>query len=182
MYWVYAYEGEEVYEMKKTLFFFGLVSVLSVALVASSPYAAGTKGRGGFMELNSFNLAGAAVKNSHGKVVGIVNEVMVDSGGHAFAVVNHWASDLSRWYYDLSRWDYDLYREGGVDTPVPFEELRISQTKGGQDTVFLKTDMEHLDFAPYLDPIKKETRQDEANIYEYYGVQPYWTQGGGSSK
>jgi hypothetical protein len=122
----------------------------------------GTPGRGTFMEVDSRDVVGAAVKDSCGKVVGIVNEIMVDSGGHAFAIVNHG--------------DYDLYGEGGVNTPVPFQELRISQTKTGQDTVVLKTDTEHLDFSPYLDPLKLESRRYEASIYEYYGIQPYWTQ------
>jgi sporulation protein YlmC with PRC-barrel domain len=133
------------------------------------PYWTQTKtGKSPFMELNSLNLVGAAVENSCGKVVGIVNEVMVDSGGHAFAVINHG--------------DSDLYGESGVNTPVPFQELQISKTKGGQDIVFLKTDMEHLDFAPYLNPLKTKGRQFEANIYEYYGIQPYWTRSGELSK
>jgi len=129
---------------------------------------AGTMGKGGFMELNSLNLVGTAVENSCSKVIGIVNEVMVDSEGHAFAIVNHG--------------DYDLYGESGVNTPVPLQELQISRTKGGRDIAFLKTDMEHLDFAPYLNPTKKFDRQREANIYEYYGIQPYWTENGASAK
>ena len=128
----------------------------------------GSAGKSEFMEFNSSNLVGAAVEDSCGKVVGIVNEVMVDSGGHAFAVINHG--------------DYDLYGESGVNTPVPFEEIRISQRRGGQDIVFLKTDMEHLDFAPYLDPTKTNNRQYEAKIYEYYGIQPYWRENGARAK
>jgi hypothetical protein len=122
--------------------------------------AAGTMGKSRFMEVNSFDLVGAAVENSCGKVEGIVDEVMVDSGGHAFAVVNHG--------------DYDLYGDSGTNTPVPVQELRIVTTKGGQYAVVLKTDMEHLDFAPYLSPLTKINRQYEASIYEYYGIQPYW--------
>jgi len=128
----------------------------------------GSPGKSGFMELNSFDLVGAPVEDSCGNIVGIVNEVMVDSAGHAFAVINHG--------------DYDLYGESGVNTPVPFEEIRISRRKDGQDIVFLKTDMEHLDFAPYLDPTKTNNRQYEANIYEYYGIQPYWTENGARAK
>ncbi len=128
----------------------------------------GTPTKGRFMQVDSRDLVGAAVENSCGKVVGIVNEVMVDSGGHAFAVINHG--------------DYDLYGDGGVNTPVPFQELRIFQKKDGQDIAFLKTDMEHLDFAPYLDPLMMNSRQYEANMYEYYGIQPYWTRNGESSK
>jgi ribosomal 30S subunit maturation factor RimM len=130
------------------------------------PYGvrSGTPAKGTFMEVDSRDLVGAAVEDSCGKVIGVVNEVMVDSRGHAFAILNHG--------------DYDLYGEGGANTPVPFEELQISQTKGGQDIVRLKTDTEHLDFAPYLDLTKINSRQYEANIYEYYGIQPYWTQRG----
>jgi hypothetical protein len=154
--------------MNRTIYMLVLVSFLSLGLLASNSYAAGTTGRSGFMIFNSSDLIGAPVKDSHGEFMGIVNEVMVDSGGHSFAVVNHG--------------DYDLYGEGGVNTPVPFRELRISKTKSGQDIVFLKTDLEHLDFAPYLDPLKTNSRRYEANIYEYYGIRPYWTRSSELSK
>ena len=153
---------------KTTIYMLALVSFLSLGLVNSNSYAAGTTERSGFIMFNSSDLIGAPVKDSHGELMGIVNEVMVDSGGHAFAIVNHG--------------DYDLAGSGGINTPVPFQKLQISQTKAGQDTVVLKTDMEHLDFAPYLDPLKMTSRQYEANIYEYYGIQPYWTQSGELSK
>jgi hypothetical protein len=149
--------------MNKTVFMLALVSFLSLGLVASNSYAAGTTGGSGFMMFNSYDLIGAPVKDSHGEI-GFVDEVMVDSGGHALAVINHG--------------DPDLYGESGVNTPVPFQELQISQTKAGQDIVCLKMDTEHLDFAPYLDLTKINSRQYEANIYEYYGIQPYWTQRG----
>ena len=135
------------------------------------PYWTGsrTAGKGEVKEFNSHNLVSAAVENSCGKVTGIVNEVMVDSGGHAFLVINHG--------------DYDIFGENGVNTPVPFQELRISKTKDGQDIVILKTDTEHLDFAPYLGyPLQTNSRQYEASIYEFYGIQPYWTRSGGLSK
>jgi PRC-barrel domain len=154
--------------MNKTTYIFVLVLFLSLGLLGSNSYAAGRTGRSGFMMFNSSDLIGAPVKDSHGEFMGIVNEVIVDSGGHTFAVINHG--------------DYDLYGDGGVNTPVPFQELRISHAKGGQYTVVLKTDMEHLDFAPYLDPLKTNNRQYEANIYEYYGIQPYWTRSGELSK
>jgi ribosomal 30S subunit maturation factor RimM len=154
--------------MNKTVWMLMLVALMSLGLIVSNSYAAGTTGRSGLMIFNSYDLIGATVKDSHGELMGIVQEVMVDSGGHAFAIVNHG--------------DYDLYGVSGVNTPVPFQELQISQTKGGQDMVVLKTDMEHLDFAPYLDPTKRFDRKTEANIYEYYGIQPYWPQGSTAAK
>ncbi len=154
--------------MNKTMFMLVLVSFLSVGLLVSNSYAARTAGRSGFMMFNSSDLIGASVKDSYGYLTGIVNEVMVDSAGHAFAIVNHGEADL--------------YGENGVNTPVPFQELRISRTKGGQDIVILKIDMEHLDLAPYLDPLHMNSRQYEANIYKYYGIAPYWTENGVGSK
>ncbi len=150
--------------MNKTVLMLTLVVFMSVGLIVSNSHAAGTTGRSRLMVFNSYDLIGATVKDSHGGPIGIVQEVMVDSEGHAFAIVNHG--------------DYDLYGVSGVDTPVPLQELQIAQTKGGRDTAILKTDMEHLDFAPYLDPTKRFDRKTEANIYEYYGIQPYWMENG----
>ena len=158
--------------MKKTLLVFVLVSVLSLRLLASNSYAAGTMGRSGFMMFDSSNVVGAPVKDSNGKMVGFVDEVMVDSGGHALAVIYHATAAAE---------DPFLYGDG-ENTPVPFQELTISKAKGGQEAVLLKTDLTHLDFAPYLDPLKMESRQYEASIYEYYGIQPYWTWSGTSGK
>ena len=93
---------------------------------------------------------------------------MVDSRGHAFAVVNHG--------------DDDLYGEGGVNTPVPFEALRIYRTKSGAESAVFTTDAEHLDFAPFLDSTKIGNRQYEADIYGYDGIQPYWTEASSCSK
>ena len=150
--------------MKRLFYLAVLVSFLSFGLIASISYAAGTMGKRGLMSFNGLDLIGASVRDSHGEYLGIVNEVMIDSGGHAFAIVNHG--------------DYDLYGESGVNTPVPFEALRISETKSGKEKIVFKMDAEHLDFAPYLDPTKGLDRQREANIYEYYGIQPYWTENG----
>ena len=148
--------------MNKTLLMLALVSFLSLGLLASGSHAARTTGRSGFMMFNSRDLIGAPVRDSHGELMGVINEVMVDSEGHALAVLNHGDSDLTG--------------SAGINTPVPFEELRISETKAGKEIVALKTDMEHLDFAPYLDPFRMDSRRYEASIYEYYGISPKWTQ------
>jgi hypothetical protein len=148
--------------MNKILLIFGLVAVLSVGLFVPGSHASRTTGRDGFKPVNNSKLIGAAVEDTCGKVIGVVNEVMVDSRGHAFAVINHG--------------DYDLYGDGGVNTPVPIEALKIVRKSRGREIAFLKTDMEHLDFAPYLSPLQTNNRQEEATIYEYYGIQPYWSE------
>lgn len=144
------------------------VTLLSVGLAVPASYAAGTAGKGGFTTFNSLDLIGVPVKNLQGRFLGLVNEVMVDSKGQAFAIVNHG--------------DYDLYGPGGVNTPVPIATLRISETKSGKEMIVLNTDTEHLDFAPYLDPTKMNNPQYEANIDMYFGLQPSWTEEGASAK
>ena len=144
------------------------VTLLSVGLAASASYAAGTAGKGGFMTFNSLDLIGVPVKSPQGRFLGLVNEVMIDSHGQAFAVVNHG--------------DEDIYGPGGVNTPVPIAALRISETRSGKERIVLNTDTEHLDFAPYLDPSKMNNPQYEANIDMYFGLQPSWSEGGASAK
>ncbi len=147
--------------MNKALLFFGLVSLLTLGLIAPNSYAASDTIASNGLK----NLVGTAVEDSCGKVVGIVDDFMVDSGGHAFAIVNHG--------------DYDLYGDGGVNTLVPLEVLQISSTEGGEQIAFLKTDMEHLDLAPYLDPTKNENPQE---IYAYYGIQPSFAESDAASR
>ncbi len=154
--------------MNKAFFMLAMAFFLSLGLIAANSYAAGNMGKSGFMTFNSRDLIGASVKDSHGEYVGIVDEVLVDSAGHAFAIINHG--------------DYDLYGGSGVETPVPFEALRILQTKSGQDNVVFRLDAEHLDLAPYFDPAQRFDRQNEAAIYEYYGIQPYWTESAAAGK
>jgi hypothetical protein len=154
--------------MEKTALMLALVTFLSLSLVVPSSYARSAMGKRGFDIFDSKDLIGAPVKDSRGQLLGIINEVMVDSRGHAFAVVNHG--------------DYDLYGQGGVNTPVPFEALRIYRTKSGAESAVFTMDAEHLDFAPFLDSTKIGNRQYEADIYGYYGIQPYWTEASSSSK
>ncbi len=150
------------------VFLLAVVSVLSLGLAASGAYAAGTMAKGGYLTFNSFDLIGASVKNPQGGFLGIVDGIMIDSKGQAFAIVNHG--------------DYDIYGPGGINTPVPIAALRISETKSGKERVVLNPDTEHRDFAPYLDPTKSNTPQYTANIDSYFGVQPSWSEGSSSSK
>jgi len=150
------------------MYLVAFVALLSVGVAASGSYAAGTAAKSGFMTFNSLDLIGVPVKNPQGRFLGLVNEVMIDSHGQAFAILNHG--------------DYDLYGSGGVNTPVPIAALRISETKSGKEKIVLNTDTEHMDFAPYLDPTKVNNPQYEANIDRYFGIQPSWSQEGAAQR
>lgn len=153
--------------MKKR-YWVALLSFLIVGLAGSVSHAAGNTGKIGFMTFNSFDLIGVPVENLQGHFLGLVDEVMVDSRGQAFAIVNHG--------------DYDLYGSGGVNTPVPVAALQISETKSGQEKIVLNADTEFLDFAPYLDPTKSNDPEYEAHIDRYFGIQPSGALEGACSK
>ena len=140
-------------------YFWGLVALLGLGLVASAAWAAPQNG--GYKTFDSMKLIGNPVRNSGGEFLGLINGIMIDSEGHTFAIVNHG--------------DYDIYGDGGVNTPVPIAAPRISETNSGKEWIVLKTDEEHLDFAPYYDPTKTGDPQYEANIYTYFGLQPLWS-------
>ncbi len=142
--------------MKRIILTLALVSVLSFGLVASNSFAAGTTDRGGFRMFDSFDVVGTPTKDSNGELIGFINEVMVDSEGHGLAVICHETAvgEDPTMYGDLE------------NTPVPFEELTISKEKGSQKVAVLKTDLQHLNFAPYLDSLKMQSRGYETRIYE----------------
>lgn len=145
----------------KKVFLFGFIVLLGFGLVASGSFAA-SLGEKSLKTFDTMKLIGVAVRNPNGEILGLVNEIIVDSGGRAFAIVNHG--------------DYDLYGEGGVNTPVPIAALKISERQSGKERIVLNTDAEHMVFAPYYDPTKVNDRQYEANVYSYFGVSPYWTE------
>ncbi len=151
---------KEIKKMSR-IYVAAFVAVLSLGLAVSTSHAGNPMGRGMFMTFDSMDLIGTSLKNPQGEFLGLINGVEVDSGGHAFAIVNHG--------------DYDLYGPGGVNIPIPFEALRISAASSGGLDVVLAMDTEHMDFAPFLDPTKSNDRQYEASIYEYYSIRPYWT-------
>ena len=152
----------------KKIFLVAFVALLGVGLVAPASYAKPPAGKSGFMTFDSYDLIGVPVRNPQGRFLGLVNGIMVDSRGEAFAIVNHG--------------DYDLYGPGGVNTPVPIAALQISETRAGKENIVLNTDSEHMDFAPYLDPAKTNDPQYAANIDRYFGLQPGWTEAGACPK
>jgi hypothetical protein len=148
--------------MNKTIYLLAFVSLLAFGLTASDAYAGSAMGQGGFGSFDSRDLIGAVVRDPQGEVVGLVSQVWVDTGGHAFAVLNH-GSD-------------EYYGEGGGYTPVPLEALQITEPMAGQVSAVLNSDEKRLEAAPAFNPVASNGRQYEADVYGYYGIQPYWTQ------
>ncbi len=149
--------------MRKGLYFLAAGLLLGIALVVSGAYAGGQTEKGHFMTLDSHNFLGALVKNPQGEFLGIVSSLDIDSGGHAFAIVSHGPDEY--------------YGEGGGYTPVPIEALQLSEGKAGELSIVANLDEKKLEAAPFYDPTAERNRDYEADIYRFYGIQPYWTEG-----
>ncbi len=147
--------------MDKKIYGFGVVTILVLGLAASGAFAAMGVGQGGIRSFDSRDLIGAIVKDPHGDFLGLVNQLWVDTGGHAFAILNHGPDEL--------------YGDGGGFTPIPLEAFQIAEPEPGQLRVVLNSSEKALEVAPAFNPVESTDLQYEADIYRYYGIQPYWT-------
>jgi hypothetical protein len=127
----------------------------------SGAFAGGSMSQGGFRSFDSQDLIGAIVKTTHDDFLGLVSQLWVDTGGHAFAILNHGPDEY--------------YGDGGGFTPIPLEAFRITELMPGQLQVVLNSNEKALEAAPAFNPVESTDLQYEANIYRYYGIQPYWT-------
>jgi hypothetical protein len=120
--------------------------------------------KGKFATFESRDLVGAFVRDSQCNIVGLVNELLIDSSGHTIAIINHG--------------DYDKYGEGGRYTLVPLEALQIAEASPSDlEKVIVSLNMteDQLEAAPFFDPTRTDDRQYAGQVYTHFGLQPYWT-------
>ena len=133
-----------------------LVSALILGYTVPNAMAQGTMEKSGKTpEVNE--LLGKGVKNPKGEDLGTIIDVVAGPEGRvAFAVLSYWLSADTQ-----------------MRVAVPFNKLSC----GEQDCV-LKVSKETLDSAPnfVLEDELVEPKLAE-DIYRYFGVQPYWTEG-----
>ncbi len=147
--------------MNSKVYGFALVAILVLGLAASGAFAGMSMSQGGFKSFDSRDLIGAIVKNPQNDFLGLVSQLWVDTGGHAFAILNHGPDEY--------------YGDGGGFTPVPIEAFRITEPTPGQLQVVLNSNEKALESARAFNPAESTDLRYEANIYRYYGIQPYWT-------
>jgi sporulation protein YlmC with PRC-barrel domain len=99
-------------------------------------------------------LMGAPVRTPKGDEVGRVNDLVIDFTKNQLV------------YSVLS----DVGEKEGKMVAVPFSEL----SKGGGDMFTLSTTKEKLVDSPVFAWTDMANRKYAADIYRYYGVQPYW--------
>lgn len=142
--------------MNKLLTGLSVVAVFGLALLANA-YAMGSMHKNDMaMNYDVNRLIGTQVKNSEGEGLGSINDFVFDQGGRViFAVLDHDSRFVA----------------------IPFSALSISGATPEEAKVVLNVDKQKLDGAPEFDRTKAMAdRTWAADIYRYFGQQPYWTE------
>lgn len=142
--------------MNRMLTGLSVVAVFGLVLVANA-YAMGSMHKNDMaMNYDVNRLIGTQVKTSDGEGLGSINDFVFDQGGRViFAVLDH----------------------DGKFVAIPFSALSISGATPEEAKVVLNADKQKLDGAPEFDRTKAMTdRGWAANVYRYFGQQPYWTE------
>ncbi len=148
--------------MKKALIMASIFFLVGLGITPHSN-AAGVKAKGPGTTYETFDLRGTYVTNLKGEGLGRISDFVIDREGRIILAV--------------------LYREGkianedGKYVAVPFEALSISEPRPHEIKAVLNVGEEKVAKAPRFDVSKGlADRQSAADIYRYYGQQPYWTE------
>jgi len=149
--------------MNKTLLVLAVVSVLSFAVYVADSHAEGmaTSSWGNYEVRPLLNYY---VKNHAGEYLGRIEDFVIDSNGRiAFAVISQ----------------PGILGLRGKAVAVPFDALSFASQK---HEFVLDMSREKFASAPLFDrKTDMGNRSWAGDVYRYFGVQPYWTEGGGAT-
>ena len=149
--------------MKKIVSLIAVLSILTLGLLITAGYASESNSKGWDRSYQASEIIGLWVTNHQGKYLGKVQDLVLDPDGHViFAIVGY------------SKFNWRLIGEDSV--AVPFKALSYEREAKHP---MLVTDIawERFKSAPRFAKNDLMNRQREAEIYRYFGQQPYWTEG-----
>jgi len=139
-----------------------LINIVALVLVLSGAYAAETMMSERSTTINyATNLIGATVSNLQGENLGKIIDLTIDQNRITFAVISHGG----------------MLGVGEKLIPIPMSALSIKDEK----TVLLDISKDKLLTAPSFVRSKRpdfSNRQWTEDTYRFYGVQPFWKEGG----
>ncbi len=149
--------------MKRILDIFVVLSLLAFGLLAATGYTL-ESAKSWDRSYQASEIIGLWVKNQEGRYLGRVQDLVFDPGGHVIFVV-----------VGYSKFNWRLIGENSV--AVPFKAL-VYERKAKHPMVIVDISWEKFQSAPRFAKTDLTDRQREAEIYRYFGQQPYWTEGG----
>lgn len=149
--------------MKKIILLVALVFVFGVGFTFANAYAEGGMSKSWHRAYETNGLIGTRVENPLGETVGSLKDFVIDSTGHVDFVI------LAHNFY----WEY--VPRPAQTVAVPFNEITV---RPHEKISVLKFSAWKLDFAPKFDKSDISHRKWADRVYRYFGIQPYWTEGG----
>jgi sporulation protein YlmC with PRC-barrel domain len=150
--------------MKKIVNIIVVLSILTFGLLVAAVYTSESASRGWDRSYQASEIIGSWVMNHQGRYLGRVQDLVFDPDGHViFAVIGY------------TRFNWRLIGENSV--AVPFNAL-VYEHHAKHPVVTVDISLEKFHSAPRFSKADLMDRRREAEVYRYFGHQPYWTEGG----
>jgi sporulation protein YlmC with PRC-barrel domain len=137
--------------------------IFGLGFVSANAYATENMSKSWHRAYETNGLIGTPVENPLGETVGSIEDFVIDSNGHVDFVI------LTHDFY----WEY--VPEPSQTVAVPFNEVVI---RPHEKIYVLKFSAWKLDFAPKFEKSDINHRKWSESVYRYFGLHPYWTEGG----
>jgi sporulation protein YlmC with PRC-barrel domain len=144
--------------MRKIMTFVMLISLFSLGWMVGSSYAMDPMTQGSSRPYEASKLVGTHVKNPQGEYLGRIEDFIIDKDRIAFGILSH----------------SGFLGMGGKFVAVPFGALSFERTGG---YFILDISRERLESAPQFDRTRFASSAWAEDVYKFFGLQPYWTEG-----
>jgi hypothetical protein len=145
--------------MRKILTLVMLISLFSFGWMVANSYATEPMTKGSSRPYEASKLVGTHVKNLQGEYLGRVNDFIINKDRIAFGILSHGG----------------FLGMGGKLVAIPFGALSFEH-KGGYFVLDISRD--RLESAPEFDRTRFASPTWAEDVYRFFGLQPYWTEGG----
>ena len=150
--------------MKRIFNIIMVLSILTLSFLAAIGNTSESQSKDWDRSYQASEVIGLWVMNHQGRYLGRVQDLVFDADGHLmFAIIGY------------SRFNWRLIGENSV--AVPFNSL-VYERHAKQPVVMVDISLEKFHSAPRCSKADLMDREREAEVYRYFGQQPYWTEGG----
>jgi len=145
--------------MRKIITFVVLISLFSFGYMVANSYVTEPMTKGSSRPYEASKAVGTHVKNLQGEYLGRVNDFIINKDRIAFGILSQGG----------------FLGMGGKPVVIPFDALSYDHTGG---YFVLDISRERLESAPEFDRTRFASPTWAEDVYRFFGLQPYWTEGG----
>ena len=145
--------------MRKIVTFIMLISLFSFGWMVANSYATEPMTQSSSRPYEASKLVGSHVKNLQGEYLGKIDDFIINKDRIAFGILSHGG----------------FLGMGVRLVAIPFGAFSFEQTGG---YFVLDISRERLESAPEFDRTRFASPAWAEDVYRFFGLQPYWTEGG----